>query len=80
MLRRRAFSRHIPHPIEPDWDPLYAPRLAEFPVNICHASPRDLLLRAKNKVILDFGVDASPAINRSYGAGALVGLPATLTK
>jgi CRP-like cAMP-binding protein len=32
------------------------------------------------RVILDFGVDASPAINRSYGAGALVGLPAALTR
>jgi CRP-like cAMP-binding protein len=31
-------------------------------------------------VNLDFGVDGSLAINRSYGPGALVGLPATLTK
>ena len=27
-----------------------------------------------------FGVDGSLAINRSYGPGALIGLPATLTK
>ncbi len=32
------------------------------------------------RVILDFGVDASTAINRSYGPGALVGLPAALTR
>jgi CRP-like cAMP-binding protein len=31
-------------------------------------------------VNLDFGVDRSLAINRSHGSGALVGLPATLTK
>jgi len=30
-------------------------------------------------VNLDFGVDGSVAGNRSYGPGALVGLPATLT-
>ncbi len=32
------------------------------------------------KVILDFGVDGSLAMNHSYGPGALVRLPATLTK
>ena len=37
---RRVFLACIPHPIEPDWDPVYAPRLAGFPVNICYASLR----------------------------------------
>jgi CRP-like cAMP-binding protein len=32
------------------------------------------------KVTLDFGVDGSLAINRAFGPGALVGLPAALTK
>jgi len=31
-------------------------------------------------VTLDFGVDRSLAMNHTYGPGALVGLPATLTK
>jgi CRP-like cAMP-binding protein len=33
----------------------------------------------RGTVNLDFGVDGCLAINRSYGPGALVGLPATLT-
>jgi CRP-like cAMP-binding protein len=32
------------------------------------------------QVSLDFGVDGSLAINRVYGPGAMVGLPAALTK
>jgi len=36
----RVFLAFIPHPIESDWDPLYAPHLAGFPVNIYYASLR----------------------------------------
>jgi CRP-like cAMP-binding protein len=31
-------------------------------------------------VMVDFGVDGALAINRTYGPGALLGLPATLTR
>ena len=34
----------------------------------------------KGTVHLDFGVDGSNPLNRAYGPGALVGLPATLTE
>jgi CRP-like cAMP-binding protein len=38
-----------------------------------------MFLVLKGKVSLDFGVDGSNPLNTSYGPGALVGLPATLT-
>ena len=31
------FVAFIPYAIEPDWDDVYAPRLAGFPVNLCYA-------------------------------------------
>ena len=34
---RRVSLACIPHPIEVEWDPVCAPRLAGFPVNICYA-------------------------------------------
>jgi hypothetical protein len=37
---RRVFLACIPHRIESDRDPVYARRLAGFPVNICCASLR----------------------------------------
>ena len=41
---------------------------------------RGMFIVLSGIVNLDFGVDCCLAINRSYGPGALVGLPATLTK
>jgi hypothetical protein len=38
---RRGLSVCIPHPIEPDWNPSHALRLAEFPVNISCAPCAD---------------------------------------
>lgn len=38
-----------------------------------------MFLVLEGKVSLDFGVDSSNPLNRAYGPGALVGLPATLT-
>jgi CRP-like cAMP-binding protein len=38
-----------------------------------------MFLVLEGKVSLDFGVDGSNPLNRAYGPGALVGLPATLT-
>jgi hypothetical protein len=40
MLKKtmpREFLAPIPHAIELDWDDVYAPRLAGFPVNLCYA-------------------------------------------
>lgn len=33
----REFFAPIPHAIESDWDDIWAPRLAGFPVNLCYA-------------------------------------------
>ena len=33
----RDFVAFIPHAIESDWDDVYAPRLAGFPLNVCYA-------------------------------------------
>lgn len=38
-----------------------------------------MFLVLEGKVSLDFGVDGSNPLNTSYGPGALIGLPATLT-
>ena len=38
-----------------------------------------MFLVLKGEVSLDFGVDGSNPLNKAYGPGALVGLPATLT-
>ena len=38
-----------------------------------------MFLILKGKVSLDFGVDGSNPLNTSYGPGALVGLPASVT-
>ncbi|MBZ5657270.1 MAG: hypothetical protein LAO56_18540 [Acidobacteriia bacterium] len=37
---RRIFLDCLPRPIEAHWDPVYGPRLAGFPVNICYADLR----------------------------------------
>src|SRR5258707_15819768 len=40
MLKKtmsREFLAPIPHAIESDWDDIWAPRLAGFPVNVCYA-------------------------------------------
>jgi hypothetical protein len=40
MLRKamsRDFAAFIPCAIESDWDDIWAPRLAGFPVNVCYA-------------------------------------------
>jgi CRP-like cAMP-binding protein len=41
---------------------------------------RGVFLVLRGTVSLDFGVDSSAALASTYGPGALIGLPATLTK
>jgi hypothetical protein len=38
-----------------------------------------MFLVLRGRVSLDFGVDDSSPLNKTYGPGALIGLPATLT-
>jgi CRP-like cAMP-binding protein len=38
-----------------------------------------MFLVLRGRVSLDFGVDGSSPLNKAYGPGALIGLPATLT-
>jgi CRP-like cAMP-binding protein len=38
-----------------------------------------MFLVLRGTVSLDFGVDGSSPLNKAYGSGALIGLPATLT-
>jgi hypothetical protein len=35
--KSRDFVAFIPNAIESDWDEIWAPRLAGFPVNLCYA-------------------------------------------
>ena len=34
---RRIFLDCLPRPLQADWDPVYGPRLAGFPVHVCYA-------------------------------------------
>jgi hypothetical protein len=37
---RRSFLDRLPRSIQANWDPVYGPRLAGFPVNVCYADLR----------------------------------------
>jgi hypothetical protein len=49
------FMAFIPHAIEPEWDNVWAPRLAGFPVNIVYAATTEGVGLAQATYVFDVG-------------------------